>query len=196
MSPTAPAKPRLATPALRLCASGAARNNPLALLSWQPRSASMVWTRREWTALCEHLHNDNPSYHFIMGFRGDDRGKRYVRSKRLTVQRAIDWAWASIAGSPKSRLAFSPYASNERQESRWGGLDFDAHNGGADRARELALFPSCGTASRRSWASPAKARPRFGTSWRGWELSRERRSTCPTNSRPGSSGCRVSRARV
>jgi hypothetical protein len=139
VSPVATDQRQPAARPLRLCASETARENPLALLSWQPQSASMVWTRREWTALCEHLHNDNPAHHFILSFRGADGAKRYVRSKNLTVHRAIDWAWGSIAGSPKSRLAFSPYASNERQQSRWGGLDFDAHDGAADRARELAL---------------------------------------------------------
>ena len=47
--------------------------------------------------------------------------------------------WQSIAGSPKSRLAFVPYSTNDRQQSRWGGMDFDAHNGESGRARELAL---------------------------------------------------------
>ena len=118
MTALAPAQPRLAARPLRLCASETASNNPLALLSWQPQSASMVWTRREWTALCEHLHNDNGSFHFVMSWRDENGCKQYVRSKRLPVHRAIDWAWASIAGSPKSRLAFTPYASNERQQSR------------------------------------------------------------------------------
>jgi hypothetical protein len=132
----------LASPASkpRLRLSGdAAPSAPLAMLSWQPQSASAVWTRREWAALCEHLHNGNDAMHFVMGFRDRDGIKQYKRSKRLTADRAISWAWASIAGSPKSRLSYSPYATNDRQQSRWGGLDFDAHDGGADRARELAL---------------------------------------------------------
>lgn len=111
----------------------------LAQLSWQPKRADAVWTRAEYTALCEHLHNDNAPTHFVMGFRDNDGVRRYVRSKRLNVDRAISWAWTSIAGSPKSRLAFTPYARNQRHQSRWGGLDFDAHDGAADRARELAF---------------------------------------------------------
>ena len=123
---------------LRLRAS-VGGSNPLAVLSWQPKRADAVWNRAEWTALCGHLHNENPATHFVMGFRDDTGAKRYVRSKRLTVERGISWAWTSIAGSPKSRLAYVPYAANERRESRWGGLDFDCHDGSADRARELAL---------------------------------------------------------
>jgi hypothetical protein len=113
--------------------------NPLAVLSFQPKRGDAVWTRAEWTSLCEHLHNDNSAKHFVMGFRGADGCKQYVRSKRVPIDRAISWAWSSIAGSPKRRLAFVPYSTNERQQSRWGGLDFDAHNGESDRARELAF---------------------------------------------------------
>jgi hypothetical protein len=113
--------------------------NPLASLNWQPQSADAVWTRSEWTALCEHLHNGNGTTQFVMGFRDSDGCKRYVKSKTLRVERAISWAWSSLAGSPKSRLAFVPYSTNERQQSRWGGMDFDAHNGESDRARDLAL---------------------------------------------------------
>ena len=126
---------------LRLPAQSAdAGVNPLAVLSWQPKRADAVLTRAEWTALCEHLHNGNGTTHFVMGFRDKDGCKKYVRSKKLRVDRAISWSWQSISGSPKSRLAFVPYSTNDRQQSRWGGMDFDAHQPGeADRARELAL---------------------------------------------------------
>ncbi|MGA9451615.1 MAG: hypothetical protein WBW41_09790 [Verrucomicrobiia bacterium] len=129
-----PAKP------LRLRAQPADTGaNPLAFLSWQPKRADACWTRSEWTAICEHLHNGNGAKHFVMGFRDNDGVKQYKRSKRWTVDRVISWAWSSIAGSPKSRLAFVPYSTNDRQQSRWGGMDFDAHNGESGRARELAL---------------------------------------------------------
>ena len=116
-----------------------AGQNPLALLGWKPRRADTVWTRSEWTALCDHLHNTNGTTQFVMGFRDEHAYKRYVKSKNLQLDQAISWAWSSVAGSPKSRLAFVPYSTNERQQSRWGGMDFDAHNGESDRARELAF---------------------------------------------------------
>ncbi len=125
---------------LRLRAQPAGTSdNPLAQLSWHPKRADAVWTRSECTALYEHLHNGNGATHFVMGFRDKDGGKKYVRSKKWRVDRAISWSWQSISGSPKSRLAFVPYSTNERQQSRWGGMDFDAHDGSADRARELAF---------------------------------------------------------
>ena len=124
---------------LRLRAQHDMAANPLAVLSWQPQRADAVWTRGEFSALCEHLHNGNGGTHFAMGFQDKDGCKKYVRSKRLAVGRAISWSWQSISGSPKSRLAFVPYSTNERQESRWGGLDFDAHSGETERAREMAF---------------------------------------------------------
>ena len=113
--------------------------NPFTFLSWQPKRADALWTRKEWTALCEHLHNGNGTNHFVMGFRDNDGCKKYVRSKKLRVDRAISWSWQSISGTPNSRLAFVPYSTNDRQQSRWGGMDFDAHNGESDRARQLSF---------------------------------------------------------
>ncbi len=124
-------------PSLR-CQSLLSDAQALSQLSWQPKPATAVWTQSEWTSLSEHLHNDNPATHFVMGFRDQQLCKKYVRSKRLEVQRAISWAWASIGRAPKSRLAFVPYARNDRQQSRWGGMDFDAHHGESERARQLA----------------------------------------------------------
>lgn len=116
-------------------------STPLAQLSWQPKRADSIWSRAEFTSLCEHLHNDNPPMQFVMGFRGNDGCKKYVRSKTLQVDRAISWAWSSITTPSKARkLAFVPYSTNDRRQSRWGGMDFDAHQEGqADRARQLAL---------------------------------------------------------
>ena len=125
---------------MKMSAFGRADPNPLAVFSWQPKRANEVFSQIEWTALCEHLHNGNDTTHFVMGFRNKDECKKYVRSKNLSVGRAISWSWSSIAGSPKSRLAFVPYSVNSQQQSRWGGMDFDAHKPGqADRARELAF---------------------------------------------------------
>ena len=58
-------------------------------MSWQPKPAPAVWTQSEAISLYEHLHNDNPATHFVMGFRDQQQGKKYVRSKRLEVHRAI-----------------------------------------------------------------------------------------------------------
>src|SRR5207249_1690821 len=105
-----------------------------ALLSLQGKAASDIWTCEDWTKLCRHLHNDNGPTRFVMGFRKDGV-KHYVRSKNLLASKAIAWGWSSIRGQPKSRLAFVPYSTNSSRLSRWGAMDFDAHDGGHDRAR-------------------------------------------------------------
>jgi hypothetical protein len=109
-----------------------------ALLNCQPKKACDIWTRLEWSGLCNHLHNANEPTAYVMGFRKDGC-KKYVRAKRVPASRAISWSWSSMVGQPKSKLAFVPYSTNENRQSRWGGMDFDAHSGQTDRARELAL---------------------------------------------------------
>jgi len=141
MSETGNAKSERPAKRLHLGAQPDAGANPLAFLSWQSQRADAVWTRREWTALCEHLHNGNGALHYVMGWRNVDGCKKYARAKRVPVHLAFSWAWQSITTPQKLRkLAFVPYSTNDQQQSRWGGLDFDAHQPGqADRARELAL---------------------------------------------------------
>jgi hypothetical protein len=73
-----------------------------------------------------------------MGFRTHGL-KDYKRSKKVPVRRAISWAWESIRGKAKTPMAFVPYSMNNRKQSRWGALDFDAHNGEHERARTFAL---------------------------------------------------------
>jgi hypothetical protein len=108
------------------------------LLNTQGRPADVEWTRAEWTGICEHLHNQNGDFRFIMGFRTHGL-KDYKRSKRVPVSRAISWAWDSIRGRANDRMAFVPYSMNNRKQSRWGALDFDAHDGEHERARSFAF---------------------------------------------------------
>lgn len=109
-----------------------------AMLSLQGKAACVVWTCEEWTKLCGHLHNDNGPMEFIMGFRTDG-AKKYVRSKNLRFSKSVSWGWASIQGRSKSPLAYVPYSTNKDRRSRWGALDFDAHDGDHERARRFAF---------------------------------------------------------
>jgi hypothetical protein len=62
------------------------------------------------------------------------------QSKRWPLAELFHGVGKASRHRQKSRkLAFVPYSTNERQQSRWGGMDFDAHNGESDRARELAF---------------------------------------------------------
>jgi hypothetical protein len=116
--------------------AGAAQDG--ALLNTQGRTANIEWTRSEWTSICEHLNNENGDCRFVMGFRKHGL-KQYVRSRHVPMKRAISWAWSSICGNTKTPMAFAPYSSNNRKQSRWGALDFDAHDGEHERARSFAF---------------------------------------------------------
>jgi len=111
----------------------------VASLNMEPRRASDIWSAAEWRRLAEHLHNENEPVAFVMGFRREDGSPQYVRSKRHPVDRMISWAWSTILARAKSKIAFAPYAMNSRRESRWGGMDFDAHDGRMERAQDLAF---------------------------------------------------------
>lgn len=77
-----------------------------------------------------------------MGFRDKRTGeKTYKRSKNVPVVRGISWGIASIAGrkTAEKALAFVPYSTNPQQCSRWGAMDFDAHDGDSERARSFAF---------------------------------------------------------
>ena len=77
-----------------------------------------------------------------MGFRdAKTAAKRYVRSKKVPVNRALSWGIATVAGkkAPEKSLAYVPYSTNTDQLSHWGGFDFDAHGGEVERARRFAF---------------------------------------------------------
>ena len=103
----------------------------------KPRKACVVWLRAEWRRLCDHLHNCNDERRFVIAF-NNAKGTHYARNKSKRLEQAVSWAWDTITGRAKSPLAFVPYSQNERGESRWGAIDFDAHDGNRERARDFA----------------------------------------------------------
>jgi hypothetical protein len=113
-----------------------------ALCSFQGRPVLEIWTVQEVGRLWQHLHNGNGRFDWVMGFRDKATGaKQYKRSKQVPVERGLSWALATAQGrkTPEKSLAFVPYSTNNEQESRWGGFDFDAHGGELERARRFAF---------------------------------------------------------
>ena len=112
------------------------------LCSFQGKPALEIWPVRDLGRLWEHLQNGNGPFDWVMGFRDKATGvKQYKRSRKVPVHRAISWALATLQGrkTPETSLAFVPYSTDAEQRSRWGGFDFDAHDGDAERARRLAF---------------------------------------------------------
>ncbi|MCE0484794.1 MAG: hypothetical protein LV479_11230 [Methylacidiphilales bacterium] len=121
-------------------ANGTAPPNDLTLLSFQGRTADLVWTKSEHEVLVRFLHNGNGDHQFVMALRKEGRG-HFFKSRKITVDRAISWAWRTITDdvAPDKRTTFVPYSQNPEGQSRWGCLDFDAHDGDYVRAQRLAF---------------------------------------------------------
>lgn len=141
--------------------------------------ALAVWTKQELVALWTHLHNDNGPVEWVMGYVDRDTGAvNFCRSKKVSVTRGIPWAIGSLADNKPAdkKLAFAPYSSNGRDESRWGGMDFDAHDGDTARAERLAraavdqlrlmnfavILESSGSGGWHVWAITKEFRPVSG----------------------------------
>jgi hypothetical protein len=129
----------------------------------QGRSALEIWPVQDLGRLWQHLHNGNGPFDFVMGFRDEATGeKQYKRSRKVPVERAISWALATVQGrkKPEKSLAFVPYSTNSEQMWRWGGFDFDAHDGDSERPRRFAFDGVSAPAQLRVRRDPRKQRKR------------------------------------
>ena len=100
--------------------------------------AERIWTKREFLAICEWMMNGNPPHDFLLAHQDDSGAPKFARAKNQLAHRRATWAWDTIIGGAKSKAGLGFYPSNQRHQSRWGALDFDAHDGNAVRARTLA----------------------------------------------------------
>ncbi len=83
--------------------------------------------------------NGNPPTDFLLIYRDKDNRARFSKSKRSRADRRASWSWDTITGRAKAKVGIGFYPSNSEGRTRWGAMDFDAHNGEALRAREHAL---------------------------------------------------------
>jgi hypothetical protein len=102
------------------------------------RKADVVFTPRQWFAICMHMHNENPANFFLMPYLKEGQAK-YSKAFKADVEKRIRWAWDAITGKAKRPASIALYPTNDQKESRWAGIDFDAHDGDYMRARDLAL---------------------------------------------------------
>jgi hypothetical protein len=102
------------------------------------RRADVVFTARQWFAICMHMLNENPANFFLMPYLKDG-GAKYSKAFKANVEDRIRWAWDTMTGKAKSLTSIGFYPTNPDRKSRWAGIDFDAHDGNAARARDFAL---------------------------------------------------------
>ena len=64
---------------------------------------------------------------------------RSTRKRSGECDKAVPWTWDTITGKATSPAWIAFFPTNAERQTRWGGIDFDAHDGNHARARELAL---------------------------------------------------------
>jgi hypothetical protein len=112
---------------------------PTAILIGEGQPADRIWTREEFVLLCNLMRNDNPADEFLHVYCDPRGAPRFVKAKSSNVEKRITWAWDAITGRAEHKVAIGFYPWNSRGESRWAAIDFDAHDGGADRAKTFAV---------------------------------------------------------
>jgi hypothetical protein len=112
---------------------------PTAVLIGEGSRADRIWTRDEFLTLCDLMRNDNPQDEFLHVYRDASGTARFVKAKRALADRRARWSWDTIIGRAKHQVAIGFYPWNSHGQSRWAAIDFDAHDGGAARAKTFAL---------------------------------------------------------
>ncbi len=119
------------------CSTGSV---PTSLLVGPGVKADCVWTRKEFLQICRHMHNGNPQTEVMLVYRDQNGTPKFKKSKTALADRRATWTWDTITGRAKSKVGIGFYPSNQQHMSRWGAMDFDAHDEeGPSRARDLAL---------------------------------------------------------
>jgi hypothetical protein len=103
------------------------------------KKADVVFTSRQWFAICTHMMNENPANFFLMLFCDENGKAQFKKAFRPDVNKRIPWAWDTITSKAKSPTSIGLYPTNADRTSRWAAIDFDAHDGHAARARDFAL---------------------------------------------------------
>jgi hypothetical protein len=112
---------------------------PNAVLIGEGQPADRVWTREEYRTLCEYMLNNNPANEFLNVYCDSQGAPRFVKAKRAQADKRIPWSWDTITGRAKHNVAIGFYPWNSLGQSRWAAIDFDAHDGGAARAKTFAI---------------------------------------------------------
>jgi hypothetical protein len=105
-----------------------------------PARADTLWTKDEFIALVIHMMNDNPINHFLTVWRGEDGKPGYAKadSHRRASEHA-KWTYDTITGKARRKTSMGVYSKNADNESTWAALDFDAHEGGHEVAKDGAI---------------------------------------------------------
>jgi hypothetical protein len=102
--------------------------------------ADVIWSEGDFLALCEHMLNENPPDQFLAVWIDKSGEPRWAKApSRSRADKRAAWAWNTITGKANVQTSIGFYPTNDKKESRWGAIDFDAHNGEYDRARKWSI---------------------------------------------------------
>ncbi len=83
--------------------------------------------------------NGNPPTDFLLVYRDKENRPKFAKAKTAKAGRRASWSWDTITDRAKCKVGIGFYPSNREGNSRWGAMDFDAHDGNALRARGFAF---------------------------------------------------------
>ena len=112
---------------------------PTAVLIGEGSRADRIWTRDEFLQLCDLMRNGNPANEFLHVYCDPQGAPRFVKAKSPNLEKRVTWTWDTITGRANHKIAIGFYPWNSRGQSRWAAIDFDAHDGGANRAKAFAI---------------------------------------------------------
>jgi hypothetical protein len=102
------------------------------------KKADVVFTPRQWFAMCAHMMNENPANFFLMPYQDKNGAAKFAKAYRANADKRIQWAWDTITDKAKSPASIGFYPTNAQKQSRWGAMDFDIHDDDRMRARDFA----------------------------------------------------------
>ena len=100
--------------------------------------ADVIFTQRNFFAMCVHMMNENPQDFFLMPYRDKDGQPKFAKAWNAKADDRVAWAWDTITGKAKAPASIGFYPTNARRQSRWAAMDFDIHDDDRMRARDLA----------------------------------------------------------
>jgi hypothetical protein len=99
--------------------------------------ADVVFTSRQFFAMCTHMRNDMPQNFFLMPYIKNGEAK-FAKAYNARADDRAGWAWDTITGKAKNPASIGFYPTNGQKQSRWAAMDFDSHDDDPMRARDFA----------------------------------------------------------
>jgi hypothetical protein len=102
------------------------------------QKADVIFTPRQWFAMCIHMLNGNPANFFLMPYQDREGKAKFAKAYNAKAHERMEWAWDTIKGKAKFPASIGFYPTNGRKESRWAAMDFDSHDDDPMRSRNLS----------------------------------------------------------